>query len=123
MTGAKIAWTSERSCWSIGSAAHLAQLRMFVGLALPETVVVMSGCWSENCRASFAMSLPFAAQWAAAARAAAFTSSGSLSQAGSGALVSRRALNGPAFITPTPFAFRYGTVSSEKRVFWSVCWL
>ena len=43
---------------------------------------------------------------AAAARAAAFTSSGSFNHAGRGALVSRRALNGPAFRTPIPFPFR-----------------
>ena len=66
------------------------------------------------------MSTPFFAQCAAAARAAAFTSSGSLSHAGNGAFVSKRALNGPAFIAPTPFDFRYGTISSAKRVFWSV---
>src|SRR5690606_39184663 len=111
------------NCGSSGSAAHLAQLRMLFGFALPLTVVVMSGFARLNCSASLAMSTPLLAQWAAAWRAAAFTFSGSLSQAGSGALVSNRALNGPAFITPTPLALRYGTVSSAKRVFWSVYWL
>ena len=53
----------------MGSAAHLAQLRIFVGFALPETVVAMSGFASENCSASFAISTPRAAQCAAAWRA------------------------------------------------------
>ena len=38
--------------------------------------------------------------------AAAFTASGSLSHGGSGALVSSRAVNGPAFITPMPRVFK-----------------
>ena len=79
---------------------------MFSGLALPAMVVAMSGCEQENCRASLAMSDPRWAQSAAAARAAAFTASGSLSQAGKEALVSRRALKGPAFMAPIPRAFR-----------------
>ena len=33
LTGRKISRTSARSCWSIGSAIHFAQLRMFAGLA------------------------------------------------------------------------------------------
>ena len=106
-TGAKMACTSARSCWSIGSAAHFAHVRMLLGLALPATVVAISGWSSENCRASLAMSDPRAAQWAAALRAAALTASGSLSQAGSGAFVSSRALNGPAF---------YGLPPNEARV-------
>ena len=96
---------------------------MLFGFALPETVVVMSGFSIENCSASFAMSEPRFAQSAAASRAAAFTLSGSFSQAGRGAFVSRRAENGPAFIAPTPVLFKYGTASSAKRVFCSVCWL
>src|SRR5438477_372690 len=42
----------------------------------------------------------------AALRAVAFTFSGSFSHAGNGALVNRRALNGPAFRMPMPFALR-----------------
>jgi tRNA dimethylallyltransferase len=53
----------------------------------------------------------------AADRAACFTLSGSLSQAGSAASVSSRALNGPAFITPMLLAFSQATVSSANRVF------
>ena len=78
----------------------------FTGFALPLTVVVMSGFAMENCSASFAMSVPLPAQCAAAARAAAFTASGSFSQAGRGAFVSRRAENGPALIAPTPLLFK-----------------
>ena len=96
---------------------------MFAGLALPATVVAMSGLASENCRASFAIDEPRARQRSAARRAAAFTSSGSLSQGGRAASVSSRALKGPAFITPMPRSFKNGIVSSAKRVFCSVYWL
>ena len=123
LTGAKIACTSWSSCLSSGSAAHAAQARMLAGLALPATVVAIAGFASENCRASLAIELPRLRQSSAARRAAAFTSSGSLSQAGSGASVRSRALNGPAFITPIPLAARNGTVSSANRVFCSVYWL
>ncbi len=122
-TGAKIAWTSANRSASSGSAAHRAQLRMFSGFALPATAAAISGWASENWRASSAISTPRAAQQAAARRAASYTGSGSFNQAGSGAKVSSRALNGPAFITPTPRAFKYGTVSSANRVFCSVYWL
>ena len=50
--------------------------------------------------ASFAMSLPRCAHNSAALRAAAFTGSGSFSQAGNGAFVSSLAEKGPAFIAP-----------------------
>jgi len=79
---------------------------MFSGFALPAIVVAMSGLAQENWSASLAMSSPRPAHKAAAARAASFTDSGSFSQGGSAALVSSRALNGPAFITPIPFALR-----------------
>ena len=105
------------------AAAHCAHCRMFAGFALPAIVVAMSGCARLNCSASLAMSTPFCAQCAAAARAAAFTFSGSFSHAGSDAFVSRRALNGPAFIAPMPRALSHGTVSSAKRVFCNVYWL
>ena len=105
-TGEKIAWTSASNCSSSVSAAHSDQLRIFSGFALPAIVVAISGLASENYTASLARELPRARQTAAAARAAAFTSSGSLSQAGSGASVSNRALNGPALITPIFLAFR-----------------
>ena len=101
-----ISSTSASNCSSIGSATHLAQLRIFSGLALPAMVVVMSGLAVENCSASLAMSLPRLAQSAAALRAAAFTASGSFSHLGSGALVSKRALNGPALRMPMPLALR-----------------
>ena len=55
---------------------------------------------------SLAMSVPRRAQSSAAIRAAAFTSSGSFSHAGSAAWVSSRALKGPAFSAPTPFDSR-----------------
>ena len=122
-TGAKIACTSRSSSSSSGSAAQSAQARTFCGFALPATVVAMSGLAMANCRASFAIELPRDRHSYAAARAAAFTSSGSFSHAGSGASVSSRALNGPAFIAPMPFALSSGIVSSAKRVFCSVYWL
>src|SRR5438132_11618109 len=53
LTGAKISCTSASRCWSIGSAAHFAHLRMLSGLAEPAIVVVMSGFVMENCSASF----------------------------------------------------------------------
>ena len=96
---------------------------MFAGFALPATVVAMSGLAIENCRASFAIDDPRARQSSAACRAAAFTSSGSLSQAGRGASVRSRALKGPAFITPMPRDVSHGIVSSANRVFWRVYWL
>jgi len=58
-----------------------------------------------------------------ALRAAALTLSGSFSTPGAARWSGSRALNGPAFIMPTPFDFKYGIVSSAKRVFWSVYWL
>jgi len=58
---------------------------MLSGLALPAMVVVMSGLAQENCSAILAISTPFFAQCSAALRAAAFTFSGSFSQAGNGA--------------------------------------
>ena len=56
----------------------------------------------------------------AAARAAAFTSSGSLSHAGSSAFVRSRAENGPAFIAPMFFAASRGRTSSANDVFCKV---
>ena len=81
-TGAKIASTSASNSRSMGCSSHSAHLRMFAGLAEPATVVARPGCSQENWSASWAMSTPRSAQSFAAARAAALTSSGSLSHAG-----------------------------------------
>ena len=73
---------------------------MLAGFADPAIVVVRYGFSQENCKASWAISTPRPAQSLAAARAAALTGSGSLSQAGSSEFVSSRAENGPALIAP-----------------------
>ena len=99
-------------------ATHFAQLRMLFGIRRAGDgggdVRIREG---ELERELARCPRPCCAQCSAARRAAAFTSSGSFSQAGSGAFVSRRAQNGPAFITPTPFAFRYGTSSRRSACF------
>ena len=81
----------------MGSAAHCAHFRMFSGLALPAMVVVIAGLAMENWRAHLAISEPLSRQSRETFLAASLTLSGSLSQAGRGASVRRRAENGPAF--------------------------